>query len=678
MKRILILLSLAAGTVAAQSASYTRQALVGAARPDHSMAVDSILDGAYGLAEDSAGNVYISESNAGIIRRVSPSGAMERFAGTGTPGNGGSGRPALQTDLTRPTVLLLDKDGGLIFYESSYCRIRKVQTDGTIADIAGTGRCGSMQMSGSRVRTALETDVTEVGGMALDTQGRLVFSQPASHNIRRLDTDGYIRVIAGTGSAGSTGDDAAATKATLNTPLGLASDGSGNIFIGDSLNCRVRKIDSSGTISAVLGGSSCALSSSIFTGTSTTAIDRAGALAYDAASNALYVAMPRVYRVLRFDLNTKRVGQFAGTGKLGAAEPDAPLTSAVNEVTAVLASSRHGVLVAADSSYQVFQVAGGVMRRFAGNWLRPSETSNSLSVPMLRPKGISVTPSGQLLVTDSGAGFLLQRNADGTVSTLAGIPYPTGFWKGDGGTASEATLDQPNRVVQKSTGEIYMTDGARIRVIDNNGRLRTIMYGLSNPSGLIFDPLDRLIIADSGHNKIIRLDVGDLRNVVIAGTGVAGYSGDGEDALEAKLNSPGDLAYDSKGNLLIADRGNRRIRRLLTDGTMETIAGNGMPLYYSDITGQSALKSGFGTFTGMTVDAQDNIYISESARVDVIGKDGRVRVLTGFLSEADDGTRSYLHGPLNNAAGVAVDAAGRIYIAVGQDGQVVVLQPAGQ
>lgn len=87
------------------------------------------------------------------------------------------------------------------------------------------------------------------------------------------------------------------------------------------------------------------------------------------------------------------------------------------------------------------------------------------------------------------------------------------------------------------------------------------------------------------------------------------------------------------------------------------------------------MQTGFGTLSGLAVDNQDNIYISEAVRVDKIAKDGTISVVTGFLSEADDGTRTYLHGPLNNAEQVAVDAEGRVYIAVRQDGRVVVATP---
>lgn len=91
---------------------------MGVGRPDGVAAADRILDGAYGVAEDAAGNVYLAESNAGLIHKVRPDGIMERFAGTGTLGLGGSGRPALQTNLTHPTILLMDRDGGLLFYEA--------------------------------------------------------------------------------------------------------------------------------------------------------------------------------------------------------------------------------------------------------------------------------------------------------------------------------------------------------------------------------------------------------------------------------------------------------------------------------------------------------------------------------------------------------------------------------
>ncbi len=580
------LLGVAAAAQTLPNPSYVVEPLLGVGRSDGGLAAESILDGAYGLAEDLAGNVYISESNAGLIHRVNPTGVMERFAGTGTLGLGGSGRAALQTDLTRPTLLLVDKDGGLLFYEAENCRIRKVLADGTVGDIVGTGRCGGAMGSGTRVRKALDTDLTEVGGMALDSLGRLVFSLPAGHDIRRLDSDGYIRPIAGTGAAGSTGDDAAAALATLNGPRGLASDHGGNIYVADSLNCRVRKINTSGVISAVMGGASCAGTGATYVGNTSMRLEQVHAIAFDGVTNSIFVAMPRVFRVLRLDIGASKVAPFFGNGMMGAGELAGPTTTPANEPSAILASPRLGVLIAAESSYQVFQIIDGTLRRFAGNWIAPTQTTEGTAVPVLRPKGLFVTPAQSLLVTDGGAGYLLRGDTGGGVSVLAGIPYPASYWKGDLGPAENATLDRPERVIQTPAGVIYLTDGARIRRIGTDGRISTMVTGLKGASGLTLLSEGWLLYSETDGHQVSRLNLSTRKATVIAGTGAAGYSGDGGNALEATLNSPGDIAYDSQGNILIADRGHRRIRRLLeTHGTIVTIPGSGSSLSYSATTG---------------------------------------------------------------------------------------------
>ena len=297
----------------------------------------------------------------------------------------------------------------------------------------------------------------------------------------------------------------------------------------------------------------------------------------------------------------------------------------------------------------------------------------------LRPNGLFLTPALSLLATDTGAGFLLRHDPNGMVAVLAGIPYPASYWKGDFGPAVTATLDRPRRVIQSLAGVIYMTDGARIRRIGLDGKINTLVSGLSGASGLALLSEDWLLFSEADANRVSRFHIITKKATVIAGTGAAGYTGDGGNALEATLNSPGDIAYDSRGNVLIVDRGNRRIRRLLAkDGTIETIAGSGLPLSYADISGQDAMKTGLGSLAGLAVDESDNIYLSESVRVDVISKDGKIRILTGFVGEDDEGNRSYLDGPINGASGLAVGSAGRVYIAVQQDGRVLRATPRGK
>jgi len=674
------LLFLAALTAAAQNLPnphYELRPHIGAeSRGEGRRAIEAVLHGAFGIAEDAAGNIYIAESNAGIIRRVKTDGTIERFAGSGMLGNTGSGRPALETDLTRPTVLAMDADGALLFYEAQYCRIRRVQTDGNVGDVAGTGRCGSSGFqSGNRDRKALDTDITGVGGMAVDEQGRVVFTETAKHVVRRVDSDGFVRTIAGTGVAGSTGNGALATAATLNSPVGLTFDGAGNLYIADGANCQVRKIDTAGNISLAAGGPSCAPTESTFTGAGSVRLSQVGPLAYDAATNSLYVGMPKVYRIVRVDFTTTRTSQFLGNGKLGVSEPAAPLAFPLNDPSGILASHRAGIVVAVDSASQVYRVQNGVLQNLAGMWPRLDADAAASTVQLRCPAGLLPAADGTMLFTDSGAGLLLRKSEPGSIEAVAGMAWPTGYATGDNGPALKATLAQPSRVVQKGSGEIYISTATGIRVVDTQGVMRTARGSLSNPTGMVLDSEGRLLYSETGKNQVLRLDLSTNKTTLIAGTGIAGFSGDGAAATAAKLNSPGDLAFDSAGNLLIVDMGNHRIRRVTPDGNIETIAGNGLPLAYRDITGLAATRTGLGTLQAMAIDADDNIYISESVRVNRISKDGRVSVVTGFLAEDDEGSRHYLDGPLAGVGGLAVDSAGRIYISVAPQGKVYVAEP---
>lgn len=681
-RNLLFLATLAVLPLAAQTLpnpSYDVQPLYGAGwKGDGGPASGALLDGPSGMVEDSSGNVYVSEQNAGIIRRVKPDGTIDRFAGTGILGYGAAGQQALATNLSSPSVLLIDTDGGLLFYESQYCRIRKVNTDGTVADIAGTGRCGnSLQgiTGSSRERKALETDIGSVGGMIVDNQGRLVFSESDRNIVRRIDTDGYIRVIAGTGDTGSTGDSHEAISATFNFPAGLAKDSAGNIYVADGYSCRVRRIDTDGYIWPFAGAGRCAVAADTYVGSSSTPLERINAIAYDTVNHALYIGMPRAYRVVRMDIDNARIGWYLGNGQLGSTTTTDPLALPLNAPTSILVSNQRGILVSSQDSDQVYQVQGGVVNRFAGNWAHPDVGPTCSTAQLMRPRGLSRFPDGSLYISDAGAGMLLRCSDPDTIQGIAGKSFPAGYSRGDGGAALDAVLDQPNRIVRGPFGQIYFSEASRIRYVDTDGTIRTLKSGLSNPSGLAFDSLNRLIYAETGSNKVVQYDLNSQTATTLAGTGTAGRTGDGGVATSATLNGPTDIAYDSHGNLLIADRGNHRIRRLNVDGTIETIAGSGLGLSYADPTGLPARKTGFGDIDGMIIGPDDRIYISESVRVDVIGTDGVVKVITGFLGEDDNGVPSYLDGPLNGADGLSLDASGRLLIAVKRDGRILSATP---
>lgn len=665
--------------------SYVVRPVVGSGRGDGGPATEAVLDGPSGLAEDADGNVYVAEANAGVIRRIRPDGIIERFAGSGVIGDGPEGLPALETDLSSPAHLLMDRDGGLIFADIGTCRIRKVQPDGTIQNLVGTGSCtasaggfgGGFGGGGNRIRLGPETQVSGIGGMALDSSGRLSFTEQDNSLIRRLDSDGYVRTIAGLGAAGYSGDGGAATSASLRYPAGLAFDNSDNLYVGDGTNCRIRIIFTNENIDSVAGTGTCATSATSFPeGTTKRSLGRIGALAYDSRTDSLTVSFPTTYRVARINLGPSRMVPLLGNGRLGATDTDDPLALTLNESSAILVSARYGVLVAADTSFQVYQVQDGAVRSFAGRWPQLSTYPPALSTALVRPTDVFVAPGNSLLIMDSGAERVLQFQDPDQVCGVAGARYPTGYSQGDNGPALQASLSEPHRLVRGPDNQLYITQGSRIRVIDAQGVIKTLLDHLDEPVGIVFDADGRLIFSEAGSHRIVRYDQGAKTKTVIAGTGTAGFSGDGEAATSALLDSPGDLAFDSNGNLLVADRGNRRVRRILSDGTIQTVVGSARGPSYIDITGELATDVGFGRINGMTLDQFDNIYIAEPLRISVVSTDNYLRILTGLLAEADDGTRSYLNGPISGTDGLAVDADGRVYFSLPQDGWVMVAEPS--
>ncbi len=332
----------------------------------------------------------------------------------------------------------------------------------TIYTFAGNGSAGFSGDGGS----AEAAQINNPWGLAFNSAGDLVFSDQMNQRIRKVAPGGTISLVGGDGTATFGGDGGAATSAKFNYPTGLAFNSSGALYFADTVNHRVRSISSSGTVAA-----------------------------------------------------------FAGTGEAGSTGDDAAATAAqLNYPTAVAVDSAGRVLIADTYNHKIRVVA-----------------------------------------------------TDGKITTLAGTGAP-GF-VGDGGEAKSAKLRYPQGLVLDSAGRIYISDtfNHRIRMIDTDGKISTI-----------------------------------------AGNGIAGYSGDGGPATKASLFYPKGLAIDAGGNLIVADSFNGRIRAVSPDGSIRTIAGNG--LFGDRGDWGPAARAWFRFPTAVAVDAAGNIYVSDT-------QNNRIRVL---------------------------------------------------
>ncbi|CAM5370454.1 Virginiamycin B lyase [Streptomyces alboniger] len=219
------------------------------ARGDGGSAVSAQLNGPREVAVDDAGNLYIADTGNHRVRKVTTDGKISTVAGIGTSGYAGDGGLATAARLNNPFGVAVDGTGVLYVVDNTQPRIRKITTDGKISTVAGNGTSGPKGDGGP----ATSAQFTNPHGVAVDGAGDLYIADANNHRIRKVTADGKISTVAGTGSAGSLGDGGPATSAQLNNPLAVVVDSTGALYISEYGGHRIRKVSPDGTISTVAG-----------------------------------------------------------------------------------------------------------------------------------------------------------------------------------------------------------------------------------------------------------------------------------------------------------------------------------------------------------------------------------------------------------------------------------------
>jgi len=275
-------------------------------------ATNCTLLGPTSIAVDAAGNVYICERDGHRVRKVSTDGIITTIAGTGMPGITGNGGSATTALLFEPYCIAVGAD--YMIYIGDQSGVRKINTSGIISIFAGT----SVQGYNGDGIPATDAHLNVASGIATDTHGNVYISDMFNHRIRKVDAAGYIHTIAGTGTAGYSGDSGLATDAAINSPIGIVCVNDNTIYITDYENDRIRRVDSAGIITSVAGNGVSAYNGD---GGSATAasLNRPISTATDAAGN-LYISdgLNHVVRkVDKFGIITTYAGQGVNPGFSG-------------------------------------------------------------------------------------------------------------------------------------------------------------------------------------------------------------------------------------------------------------------------------------------------------------------------------------------------------------------------
>lgn len=637
---------------------------------DNGPATSAQLNGPLGVALDRNGNILIADSGNNRIRRVNAAtGVITTAAGTGDTGFNGDGGAATSARISGPENVFVDKDNNIFIADFGNNRVRKVAANGaTISTVAGTGTSGFSGDGGQ----ATAANISFPTDVVVDNAGNIFICASGNNRIRKVTTDGVINTIAGNGNTAFNGDGILATAAALSGPQSIALDSTGNIYIADRGNSRIRKVTINDNSISTLAGGNSGLSPD---GSSTTLarLNLPTGVALDAANN-VYIGDRDNFRIRRIAIAV--TGDTTGpTVAISSPAPAGNFTATTNPIALSGTATDAGAVTLVRWSNDR-----------GGSGTAIGTTSWSIPAVSLLPGVNNLTITAWDGSGNAGSAVLIVNyQSPQVVVTLAGTGI--GAQSADGGPGTAASVWQPRGVVVDPMGNVLFTDNLnrRVRKISPAGVISAFAgtgeagsggdggqakdATLNSPTGIAIDAAGNVFISDQSTHRVRRVAPdGIITTVAGTGEGFGGYGGDGGPAKDAQLNSPQDLAVDKDGNLLIADYGNSRIRKVtVADGKITTIAGTGLYGFSGD--GGLATLADLATPTGVAVDATGNIYIADlgNQRVRKISvADGKISTIAGTGTagfSGDGGQAANAAINLSFPSFIAVDGAGDVYLA---------------
>jgi len=558
----------------------------------------------YGTARDGSGNLYVASLNDNVVYRVDAvTQAVTVFAGTGVAGYSGDNGPATSAQLN-----------------------------------------------------------LYLSGLAADAAGNVYIGDAGNNRVRRVDaTTHNITTIAGTGVAGSSGIGGPATSAQLYVPGGIAFDTSGNIYVADTYNSRIVKIDAAtSNISVVLSGLGF--------------VER---MAFD-QNGVMYFGDEDKYTINKYNISTNTLSIIGGNGTYGNSGDGGPATSAQFELPmSVTVDAAGNVYVADQPSYTIRKIDAVTQKisTYAGTGVDgyTGDGGSAILAEMGFLTDLIIDNNGYLYVGDNGNGAIRKIGGNLPSGSAPNIAYtgPKAYTAGSA-IASLSPVNSGGAVPAQSYATVTTVAGGSI-FGTSNGTGAAASFNFLGASAT--DALGNVYITESGGNN-----VHDIRKITpsgvvttFAGSAVAGYvNGTG---IAASFNDPSAIAIDAAGNLYVTDQGNFVIRKITPAGVVTTFAGSGTP---GAVNGTGTAASFGYSLDGIAVDASGNVYVSDGSN-ELIRKITPAGVVTTF---AGSGSYGYANGTGTAASfgipgPLTIDPSGNIYVSDGYNYDIRKITPAG-
>ncbi len=634
---------------------------------DGGLAIDAKIYHPSYLTKDAIGNVYFSDIYNRRVRKIATNGTISTVAGNGMTGLVGEGVPATATQIPTPIGLAIDALGNLYIVEFSTSTIRKVDTSGIITTFAGNGISSSSGDGG----LATSASFHYPSGIAIDNAGNVYVTEQWGNKIRKIaHSTNIVSTIAGTGEAGYSGNGGPAVNAKISAPNFIFVDSANNIFFTDNGNHALRKINNYGIISTVAGNG--LLGSSGNGGAAIAArLNYPAGATMDAEGN-IYISDYGNDMVRK--INTSGViSAFAGTGAAGYnSDCRIPTTAQIKSPLGIIMSNDGGIILSDEGNSRI----------------RKIHTSNYPSISISGDSDICIGNTSLLVSSYSGSNWISSNTSVATVST-------TGLITGIGiGTAIITFIIPDSCGYALATKNISVTHGPSIITSSadtfavaightitlnclpaggtwsSSNSNATVNLATGVVSGVAIGTANISYTNTSGCYSVVSINIIPLPDTVlektiytIAGTGIAGFSGDGGLAINAKINKQSYFAKDISGNIYFSDRYNRRVRKIATNGIITTVAGNGTSGSGGD--GGPATAAQIAQVSGLTLDADGNLYISDydENKIRKVNTAGIITTFagTGASSSTGDGghaTAASLQTPM----GLSVDHSGNLLV----------------